>query len=70
MAGQPLDVFIASDDDDAKSVVRRLAEDGGLRAVDAGPLARAHELEALGYLHMALQQTLGTGFSSAIKILA
>ena len=26
-----------------------------MRAIDAGPLARAHELEALGYLHMAVQ---------------
>ncbi|HET9104459.1 MAG TPA: NADPH-dependent F420 reductase [Solirubrobacteraceae bacterium] len=70
VAGQPLDVFLASDDEDAKSTVRRLVEDGGLRAVDAGPLARAHELEALGYLHMALQQPLGTGFSSAVKVLS
>jgi hypothetical protein len=30
----------------------------------------AHELEALGYLHMALQQPLGTGFSTAIKVVA
>ena len=69
VAGQPLDVFIASDDEDAKGAVRQLAEDAGLRAVDAGPLARAHELEALGFLHMALQQNLGTGFSTAIKVL-
>jgi predicted dinucleotide-binding enzyme len=70
VAGQTLDVFLAGDDEDAKSTVRRLVEDGGLRAVDAGPLARARELEALGYLHMALQQPLGTGFSSAVKVLA
>jgi len=70
VAGQPLDVFLAGDDEDAKNTVRRLVEDGGLRAVDAGPLARAHELEALGYLHMALQQPLGTGFASAVKVLA
>ena len=68
--GQPLDVFLASDDDDAKNTVRQLVEDGGLRAIDAGPLTRAHELEALGYLHMALQQPLGTGFSSSVKVLA
>lgn len=42
----------------------------GLRAVDAGPLARAHQLEALGYLHMTLQGSLGTGFASTVKILA
>jgi predicted dinucleotide-binding enzyme len=70
VSGQPLDVFIAGDDDDAKATVRRLVEDGGLRPVDAGPLARARELEALGYLDMALQEPLGTGFSSAVKVVA
>ncbi len=70
VGGQPLDVFVASDDERAKAAVRDLVESGGLRAVDAGPLARAHELEALGYLHMALQQGLGTGFASSIKVLA
>jgi 8-hydroxy-5-deazaflavin:NADPH oxidoreductase len=70
VAGQPIDVLVASDDDDAKAAVRQIVEDGGSRAVDAGPLARAHELEALGYLHMALQQSLGTGFASTVKVLA
>ena len=70
VAGQPLDVFLASDDDDAKTTVRELIESGGMRAVDTGALTRAHELEALGFLHMALQQPLGTGFGSAIKVLA
>jgi predicted dinucleotide-binding enzyme len=70
VGGQPLDVFVASDYDDAKAAVRELVESGGMRAVDAGPLARAHELEALGYLHMALQDGLGTGFGSAVKIVA
>ena len=45
VAGQPLDVLIAADDEDAKRAVSRLAEDGGLRAVDAGP-SRAYELQA------------------------
>ncbi len=70
VAGQPLDVLMASDDADAKSTVGQLVTDGGLRAIDAGPLARAHELEALGYLHMALQEPLGTGFGSAVKVLS
>jgi 8-hydroxy-5-deazaflavin:NADPH oxidoreductase len=69
VAGQPLDVLLAGDDEEAKNTVRRLVEDSGLRAVDAGPLARAHELEALGFLHMALQQPLGTGFASTVKVL-
>ena len=70
VAGQPLDVFIAGDDEAAKATVRQLVEDGGMRAVDAGPLRRARELEALGYLHMAVQQPLDTGFSSTVKVVA
>jgi 8-hydroxy-5-deazaflavin:NADPH oxidoreductase len=70
VAGQPLDVFLASDDEDAKAIVGQLVTDGGLRPVDAGPLRRAHELEALGYLHMALQQPLGTSFASAVKVVS
>jgi len=70
VAGQPLDVFIAADDEDAKEIVSRIVTDAGLRPVDDGPLARAHELEALGFLHMALQQPLGTGFSSTVKVLS
>jgi 8-hydroxy-5-deazaflavin:NADPH oxidoreductase len=69
VAGQPLDVLVASDDEEAKSTVKQLIADGGLRPVDAGPLARAHELEALGFLHMALQAPLGTQYGSTIKIL-
>ena len=70
VGGQPLDVFLASDDEGAKDVVSQLVRDGGLRPVDAGPLARAHELEALGFLHMALQGPLGTGFASTVKVLS
>ena len=70
IAGQPLDVFIASDDAGAKELVARLVADGGPRPVDAGPLARAHELEALGFLHMVLQEPLGTSYGSAVKVLS
>ena len=70
VAGQPLDVFLASDDEGAKTTVRELVESGGMRAIDTGALTRAHELEALGFLHMALQEPLGTGFGSTIKVLA
>jgi 8-hydroxy-5-deazaflavin:NADPH oxidoreductase len=68
--GAPLDVFIAGDDDESKATVSRLVQDGGLRPIDVGPLARARELEALGYLHMVVQGPLGTGFASAVKVLA
>jgi predicted dinucleotide-binding enzyme len=69
VAGHPLDVLIAGDDAAAKAKVALLVVDGGLRPIDAGPLARARELEALGYLHMAVQGSLGTGFASAVKLL-
>ena len=70
VAGQPLDVLIAGDDEDAKAKVRELVESSGLRAIDVGPLRRAHQLEGLGYLHMAMQEPLGTGFGSTVKVLA
>jgi 8-hydroxy-5-deazaflavin:NADPH oxidoreductase len=70
VAGQPLDVLIASDDEDAKQTVGRIVSDAGLRPIDAGPLKRARELEALGYLHMAIQQPLETNYGSTVKVLA
>ena len=70
VAGEPLDVFVAGDDDAAKDTVKQLAVDGGLRPIDAGPLALAHQLEALGYLNMAIQPDLGTNYASAVKVLA
>ena len=70
VAGQPLDVLIASDDEDAKATVSELVSEGGLRPVDAGPLKRARELEALGYLHMAVQGAMDTNYGSTVKILS
>jgi predicted dinucleotide-binding enzyme len=69
VAGQPLDVFVASDEEDAKDAVRALADGAGLRVVDAGPLATARQVEGLGYLHMTIQDSLGTGYDTAIKVL-
>ena len=69
VAGEPLDVFIAGDDEEAKQTVADLARSGGLNPIDAGPLRRARELERLGFLHMAIQEELGTGYGSAVKIL-
>lgn len=70
MADHALDVFIAGDDEEAKAVVSRLSEDGGLRPIDAGPLKRARELEAAGLLHMSVQEPLASGFRSALKIVS
>ena len=70
LGGQPLDVFVASDDERAKQTVVQLVESMGLRPVDAGPLRRSRQLEGMGYLHMAVQEPIGTGFGSTIKILS
>ena len=70
VAGQPLDVFVASDDEEAKAKVRELAESAGLRVLDAGPLAHARQLEGAGYLHMAVQPGLGGTYASALKIVS
>jgi NADPH-dependent F420 reductase len=70
VGGQPLDVLIAGDDADAKAKVAQLATDGGLRPLDVGPLARAQQLEQLGFLHISVQQPLGLNFGSAVKLLS
>jgi predicted dinucleotide-binding enzyme len=70
VAGQPLDVFIAGDDRGAKEKVAQLVRDGGLVAIDAGPLRRARQLEGLGFLGMTLQQPLGLNFRSAWKLIS
>jgi len=69
VSGQQLDVLIAGDDGAAKDAVAELARDGGLNPIDAGPQSRARELEALGLLHMTLQEQLGSGFASAVKLI-
>ena len=47
-------VLIAGDDADAKSLLTGIVTSGGLKAVDAGSLSRARELEALGFLQITL----------------
>ena len=70
VAGQPLDVFIAGDDEEAKETVAQLVRDGGLRAIDVGPLERARQLEGLGFIGITLQQPLGLNFQSAWKLIS
>ena len=70
VAGQPLDVYVAGDDVGSKESVIGLVESGGSRAIDAGPLRRARELERLGFLGMTLQQPIGLNFQSAWKLVS
>ena len=70
VAGQQLDVFIAGDDADAKAKVAQIVTDGGMRAVDTGPLSRARQIEGMQLLHIVTQGALGTNWGSALKILS
>ncbi len=47
-------VLVAGDDADAKATLIDVISGGGLKAIDAGGLKRARELEALGFLQIGL----------------
>ena len=63
-------VVLAGDDADAKTAVIGLVEAAGLRAVDAGPLSRARELEALGFLQITLAALAKTTWDSGFALLS
>lgn len=65
--GVPASNFYCGDDADAKSVVKRLVEDVGFEAIDAGGLASARYLEPMTMLWITMSRTLGRGF--AFKVL-
>ena len=50
----PTTVLIAGDDAEAKVLVSDIVTAGGLRAIDAGSIRRARELESLGFLQITL----------------
>jgi predicted dinucleotide-binding enzyme len=52
IGGLPTTVLIAGDDDLAKRALADVVRAGGLNVVDAGTLARARELESLGFLQL------------------
>jgi 8-hydroxy-5-deazaflavin:NADPH oxidoreductase len=54
IGGQPTTVLIAGDDADAKAKLVEVVTAGGLKALDAGSLRRAREMEALGFLQLTL----------------
>ncbi|WP_024355520.1 NADPH-dependent F420 reductase [Leucobacter chironomi] len=54
VGGATTTVLIAGDDTQAKAQLAGAIVAGGLAAIDAGSLSRAHELEALGFLQLTL----------------
>jgi 8-hydroxy-5-deazaflavin:NADPH oxidoreductase len=58
---EPVTMFLAGDDAEAKTVVGRLAEELGFEAIDTGGLTMARYLEPLAmlWIHLAVVQNLG-----------
>ncbi|GIJ60097.1 NADPH-dependent F420 reductase [Virgisporangium aurantiacum] len=70
VGGQTTTVLIAGDDADAKALLADIVTAGGLRAIDAGALKRARELESLAFLQIGLaagQKVSWTGGFAVIQ---
>ena len=66
----PTTVLIAGDDVDAKTLLAGVIAAGGLRALDAGALSRARELEALGFLQLTLAVTEKVSWTGGFGVAA
>lgn len=66
-AGDPVDVFMAGDDTQAKASVSAFVTSLGLRPRDAGDLSMAHWLEGAGLLEMGLARN-GLGFNISLGV--
>ncbi len=67
---QPTTVLIAGDDDLAKQALIDVVRAGGLNAVDAGKLARARELEAIGFLQLTLAVQEKVAWNAGVALVA
>jgi predicted dinucleotide-binding enzyme len=61
-------VLVAGDDDDAKAALISAVQAGGLDAMDTGPLSRARELEAIGFLQLMLTMSQQIGASGGFAV--
>ena len=68
LGGQPLTVFAASDDAEAKQQVIEMSKAIGFDPIDAGPLQNARLLEPLGYFNIQLGYVLGLGTNIGLKL--
>ncbi|MFE3174366.1 NADPH-dependent F420 reductase [Amycolatopsis sp. NPDC059090] len=62
-------VLFAGDYAEAKIAVAEFIEAAGMRAVDVGPLSRARELEAMGFLQIVLAALGKTRYESGFTLL-
>jgi 8-hydroxy-5-deazaflavin:NADPH oxidoreductase len=63
-------VLIAGDDVDAKSALADVVTSSGLNAIDAGSLARAHELEAIGFMQLTLAANEKVSWTGGFGVVA
>ncbi|MET9995003.1 NADPH-dependent F420 reductase [Streptomyces mutabilis] len=70
VGGQPTTVLIAGDDSDAKTSLAGIVTAAGLRAIDAGSLRRARELEAFGFLQLTLAAGEKVGWTGGFSVVA
>jgi predicted dinucleotide-binding enzyme len=63
-------VLIAGDDADAKAALAEVVTSAGLNAIDAGSLARAHELEAIGFLQLTLAANEKVSWTGGFGVVA
>jgi predicted dinucleotide-binding enzyme len=68
--GQPMDVFIAGDDERAKAGVAEFVESLKLRPLDVGGLTMAHYLEGTGLVMIGLAQHGVGDFDFALNVTA
>lgn len=61
-------VLIAGDDEAAKNTLASAITAGGVEAIDAGSLKRAHELEAIGFLQLTLAASEKIGWTGGFGI--
>jgi NADPH-dependent F420 reductase len=67
--GYKISIFVAADDNDAKSMVSDLITRMGFDAIDAGPLKIARTLEPLAFLNINLGYNQGLGTSIGFAVL-
>jgi 8-hydroxy-5-deazaflavin:NADPH oxidoreductase len=70
VGGIPTTVLLAGDDADAKALLAGIFTAGGLKAVDAGSLRRARELEALGFLQITLAAAEKVSWTAGFAVAA
>ncbi|WP_400994587.1 NADPH-dependent F420 reductase [Agromyces sp. GXQ0307] len=67
---QPTTVLVAGDDELAKRALLDVVRAGGVNAVDAGALARARELESVGFLQLTLAVQEKVGWNAGVALVA